>query len=199
MTRRLAFFSALMATTMSILSANELPNNDNDDASFEVEPPLLIPNRDLEKSSDANAKATPAPIVDLAQLEKNLARAKRNAAGSERLFKIGAIAKVEAEQRALRVVRLQSDVENARLALAKDELAQLQGHASAAEISDAEMALAHAIEAANAATAKRERAELDAAESNLHRQQKLLALGSARTSDVNRAEQKLAELKSAKE
>ena len=41
-------------------------------------------------------------------------------------------------------------------------------------------------------------AELNAAELNLRRQQKLLALGSGRKSEVARAEQKLAELKASK-
>ena len=53
-------------------------------------------------------------------------------------------------------------------------------------------------EAAQIAGAKRERAELDAAEANLRRQQKLLQLGSAQKSDVNRAQEKLAELKAQK-
>jgi len=61
-----------------------------------------------------------------------------------------------------------------------------------------ETGLALAIEAAHAATVKREQAELEAAEANVHRQEKLLALGSARKSDVERAAQKLAELKSQK-
>jgi len=50
-------------------------------------------------------------------------------------------------------------------------------------------------EAAQIATAKRERAELEAAEANLRRQQKLLKLGAANESDVSRAEEKLADLK----
>ena len=53
-------------------------------------------------------------------------------------------------------------------------------------------------EAAEAATAKRQRAELEAAEANLHRQQQLLKLGAAGKSDVDRTEEKLAELKAQK-
>jgi hypothetical protein len=202
MTRRLAFFSVVVAATMSIFAANELPKKD-DDESFEIEPPLLIPNRDAEKSPVANASATPAPIVDPDKLEKDLERAKRSAAGAERLFKIGAIAKVEAEQRILRVARLQSELENARLALAKEALTEQETRVAAGEISKAELtntetSLAHAIQIAHTAAANREQAELAFAESNLHRQQKLLALGSGRKSDVSRAEQKLAELRAAK-
>jgi hypothetical protein len=66
------------------------------------------------------------------------------------------------------------------------------------DLAPTENSLAHAIEAAHAATAKREQAEINAAEANVHRQEKLLALGSARKSDVERAIQKLAELKAAK-
>ena len=153
MTRRLAFFSVLVTAMMSIFAANELPKKD-DDESFEVEPPLLIPNRDAEKSPLANASATPAPIVDPDKLEKELERAKRSAAGAERLFKIGAIAKVEAEQRTLRVARLQSELENARLTLAKEALTEQETRVAAGEISKAELAntetsLAHAIQVAH--------------------------------------------------
>jgi len=65
--------------------------------------------------------------ADPARLEKELERAKKNASGAERLCRIGALAKVEAEQRALKVVRLESDLENARLAGAKEELIAQQG------------------------------------------------------------------------
>ena len=67
------------------------------------------------------------------------------------------------------------------------------------ELEAAKIALAQLTEAAQIAAAKRERAELDFAEANLRRQQKLLRLGSAQKSDVTRAEQKLAELKAQKE
>ena len=199
MGRGLAFFfsAALVATAF----AQEDSTTDNVD-SFDIEPPLLIPDRGNEPLPDATASASPAD-VDLAQLEKNLERAKRNAAGADRLYRIGVLSKVEAEQRALRVVRLKSDLENARLARAKEDIVQKEKQVTAGEIAKGELAeaetlLAHAIEAAHAAAGERERVELEAAETNLQRQQKLLALGSARKSDVARAEQKLAELKAPK-
>jgi hypothetical protein len=58
--------------------------------------------------------------------------------------------------------------------------------------------VAQLTEAAQIAAQKRERADLDAAEANLRRQQKLLRLGSAQKSDVTRAQEKLAELKAPK-
>ena len=195
MLRRAALIFGVVATT---LFAQE-PNKDPD--SFDIEPPLLIPNRDGEQ----HAKKAPSPgrDVDLAKLEKEFERAKRNAAGVERLCKIGALSKLEAEQRALRLVHLEFDLANARLVCAKEEMLEKEKRRTAGEIAKTDMTqteagLARAIEAAHAATAKREQAELDAAEANVHRQEKLLALGSARKSDVERATQKLAELKSQK-
>ena len=127
--------------------------------------------------------------------------AKKNSAGAERLYKIGVLAKVEVEQRALKVVRLESDLANAQVARAKEEVAAQEsqlatGSQSAKdELQSAKAALAQLTEAAQIAADKRARAELEAAEANLQRQQKLLHLGSAQKSDVNRAEEKLAELK----
>jgi len=185
---------------MAALAADQPPPSDAD-VSFEIEPPLLIPNRSDEPL--ASVVATPAQDIDLARMEKNFQRAKGTAAGVERFCKIGALSKVEAEQRALRAIRLESDLANARLARAKEEMMQKEKQLAAGEISkqdltQTESALALAIEAAHAAAAKRQRAELEAAEANVHRQEKLLALGSARKSDVSRAEQKLAELKAQK-
>ena len=192
---------AVVATALAALAADE-PQPGDSDVSFDVEPPLLIPNRS-DEPLPASAVATPMQDVDLARLEKDFQRAKRNAAGVERFCKIGALSKTEAEQRALRAIRLESDLANARLAQVKQELVQKEKQLTAGEISkgdltQTESALALAIEAAHGAAAKRQRAELEAAEANVHRQEKLLTLGSARKSDVSRAEQKLAELKAQK-
>ena len=101
------------------------------------------------------------------------------------------------------MVRLQSEVENLRLQLAKEEFAILEKGLTAGEVSredfkEAEIALARAISAAHTAAANRERAELEAAEANLRRQRQLVSLGIGRKSEVARAEQKLAELKAQK-
>ena len=168
--------------------------------SFDIEPPLLIPNRGDNPSAQPGSSAGTSENIDLAKLEKQFERAKRSAAGAERFCKIGALSKVEAEQRALHLVRLEFDLTHARLARAKEEMLAKEkqfaaGEIGKADLAEAETTLALAIEAAHAATVRREQAELDAAEANVHRQEKLLALGSARKSDVIRAEQKLAELK----
>jgi hypothetical protein len=190
--------AALLLGLIITLFAQE-PNKDPD--SFDIEPPLLIPNRESEQP----AKDAPAPAraLDLAKLEKEFERAKRNAASAERLCRIGALSKLEAEQRVLRCVHLEFDLANARLTCAKEEMLEKERRLTAGEIAKTDTAqtatrLALAIEAAHAATSKREQADIDAAEANVHRQEKLLALGSARKSDVERATQKLAELKSQK-
>src|SRR6266404_4980672 len=192
--------AALLLGFVAITLFAQEPSTDPD--SFDIEPPLLIPNRESEQP--AKAAPSPARAVDLAKLEKEFERAKRNAASAERLCKIGALSKLEAEQRVLRCVHLEFDLASARLTCAKEEMLEKEKQMAAGAIAKTDTAqtetrLALAIEAAHAATSKREQAEVDAAEANVHRQEKLLALGSARKSDVERAVQKLAQLRSQKD
>jgi hypothetical protein len=194
MTRMLALPVTLLALAMAVWAADQSAENKSEEPdSFDVEPPILKQNLSDE----------PLPNGDVARLEKQLGRAKQNAAGAERLWKIGVLAKVEVEQRLLKVVRCESDLANARVARAKEELAEKESQLATGEITRDELesmktALVQLTEAAQVATAKRERAELEAAETNLRRQQKLLKLGIGQKSDVTRAEEKLAELKAQK-
>jgi hypothetical protein len=196
MTRIFALPVTVIATAMATLAADQLPQNQSQEPdSFDIEPPVLKQNL-----TDQPLSTTEAPDGDVARLEKQLDRAKKNASGAERLYKIGVLAKMEVEQRALKVARIESDFANAQLARAKNDLAAQEsqlatGEGTKDELEAAKAAVAQLIEAAQIAALKRERAELDAAEANLRRQQKLLRLGSAQKSDVVRAEQKLAELK----
>jgi hypothetical protein len=181
----------LFALAMVAWAADQSAGNKSEEPdSFDVEPPILKQNLSDE----------PLPNGDMARLEKQLERARQNAAGAERLYKIGVLAKAEVEQRLLKVVRCESDLANARVARAKEELAEKESQLATGEITREELesmktALAQLTEGAQAATAKRERAELEAAEANLRRQQKLLKLGIGQKSDVTHAEEKLAELK----
>ena len=199
MTRIFALPVTVIATAMTTLAADPLAQNQSQEPdSFDIEPPVLKQNL-----TDQPLPTTEAPDGDVARLEKQLDRAKKNASGAERLYKIGVLAKVEVEQRALKVARLESDFANAQLVRAKNDLAAQESQLAAGEgtkdeLEAAKAAVAQLTEAAQIALAKRERAELDAAEANLRRQQKLLRLGSAQKSDVARAEQKLAELKAPK-
>jgi hypothetical protein len=171
---------------------------DPEPGSFDIEPPLLVPNRDREKNVDA--ATSPAREVDLAKLEKEFERAKRNLAGLDRLLKIGALSKLEVEQRRLRVVHLEFELANAHLVTAKEQMVEKEKQLNAGEIAKVDVTptandLALAIQAAHAAHTKSDQADIDAAEANVHRQEKLLALGSARKKDVDRALQKLADLR----
>jgi len=197
MTRIFALPVTVIATAMATLAADPLVQNQSQEPdSFDIEPPVL-------KQNLTDQPTTEAPDGDVAHLEKQLDRAKKNASGAERLYKIGVLAKVEVEQRALKVARLESDFANAQLARAKNDLAAQESQLAAGEgtkdeLEAAKAAVAQLTEAAQIAAQKREGAELDAAEANLRRQQRLLRLGSAQKSDVSRAEQKLAELKAQK-
>jgi hypothetical protein len=165
--------------------------------SFDIEPPILVPNRGAPDLPDGQAE-TDTQYVDVAQLERAIQRAKRSAADGAHLYRVGIISQEQVEERALRVVRLEAELANARLEHAKAEAAAassviVNGQPTNDERTKAD--LAQLTEAAQAAAAKAKRAELDFAEANLDRQIKLLAVGSARKSDVARAEEKVAQLK----
>ena len=199
MTRVLALPVALFATAMLALAADESPQSKPDEPeAFDVEPPILKQNL-----SDELSPAPGTPAAEVTRLEKQLGRAKSNAAGAERFWKIGVLAKVEVEQRLLKVVRCESDLANARVASGKEQVAELQSRVASGEnvkeeLDAAKATLTQLSEAAQIATAKRERAELEAAEANVRRQQRLLKLGIAQKSDLTDAQEKLAELKAQK-
>ena len=191
-TKRVVTFAAVTTLLMSWLLAQELPQSDG---SFEVEPPLLIPPVGLEREMNEAHEAQP----DARKLEQQLERAKKSAASAERLVKAGVLAKAEAEQRALRAVRLEAELANAQMAAAKEQAALQKtrneaGQASKADLDAAMATLARASAVAQTAEDNYNKAQLDAATLNLRRQRQLLALGSARKSDVARAEEKLATL-----
>jgi len=158
------------------LDEPELPGQ-SDSLPSDIEPPLLSQNLAPDDST-LDPRSTSA-------IEDELARARKRAASADRLFRAGIIAKVEAEQRVLRVVQLEAMLAEAQLQ---------DSRKAAAEPGKPESEIAGIAEAARIATERCHRAEIEAALRNLQRQKKLLALGSAHKSDVNRAEEKLAEL-----
>lgn len=181
--RRWSFCLANAFVALGVFAAEDLPTPDSDQP-LEIEPPLLIGQRAPDGSLivPKSAADTNPNEVDLLKLESDLARAKKGAASGERLYRAGIIAKVEAEERALKVVRLEAKLAEAKLQEAQQSAERPENLT--------------AIEAAAEHAAKEcQRAELEAALRNLQRQQKLLALGSGRKADVNRAERKLSELR----
>jgi multidrug resistance efflux pump len=199
MIRAVALPVTLLATAIITVAADpSAKNKSNEPDAFDIEPPILKQNLSAEP-----LPATGTPDAEVARLEKQLDRAKRNADGAERLYKIGVLAKVEVEQRLLKMVRTEADLANARVAQAKGKVAEEESRVASGENAKDELdavkaMLAQLTEAAEVAVAKRERAELEAAEANVRRQQKLLKLGIGSESDVVGAQEKLAELKAQK-
>lgn len=196
MMRWLALFGSVLFA--AALPAQE-PDLPKEPEPMDVEPPLLIqeaPNRNIVR----NAPAAPGQKdLDPERIALALEKAKKNAASGDRLYKSGIIAKVDAENRALKVIRLEADLAGAKLELAKQnvEVQQVRldaGEISAEEMETAKSLLAGATSEAEAAAARKNQAELDAAELNLRRQQKLLAMGSGRKSEVSRAQEKVSAL-----
>src|SRR5437763_98802 len=146
------FLAAAMVTIASVPS----PMNRSDEPeAFDVEPPILKQNL-----SDEPLPAPGTPDAEVARLEKQLERAKRNADGAERLYTIGVLARVEVEQRLLRVVRIESELANARVTQAKEKVADEEsrlasGENAKDELDAAQATLAHLTEAAQVALVKR--------------------------------------------
>jgi len=176
---------------------DDLPRPD-DGQPLEIEPPVLIQSRAPDETPD---EPSPPEQLDLVKLEADLAKAKKSAASGERLYRAGIIAKVESEERTLKVVQVEAKLAEARWTAAKTKLDEQKAQARVVEIEAqlraGEDQVTEAARAAAEAMNEQHRAELEAALRNLQRQQKLLALGSGRKSDVNRAEKKVAELQSA--
>jgi hypothetical protein len=195
LTKCVVAYIAIVSLSLSSLLAQEVPKSD--DESFDIEPPLLVkPWEPQPTPDDSGEGAVPLETPKLAQ---RLEEAKKSAAATPRLVKRGVLSKFEAEQRALRVVRLESELAKAQMMSAQEQLTSLKarflaGQTSQPEVDAATTALTQASAAAQAAEAKYHKAQLDAAELNLRRQQQLFKLGSAHKSDVARAEEKLAKL-----
>ncbi len=192
--RWIAFaFCLVFAATLP--AQEDLPK---DPEPMDIEPPLLIqesPNQNIVYTTALDQKLPADPDQLAAALEK----ARKSAASGERLFRSGIIAKVDAENRALKVIRLEAELADAKLELAKQNVAVQQARLEAGEVSETEAAAAQAMavaamKEAESAMARKEKAEFDAAVLNLHRQQKLLAMGSGRKSEVNRAQEKVSAL-----
>jgi multidrug resistance efflux pump len=185
----------------SLMAEDELPKDPGE--SLDIEPPLLIQEIPSQGPIQATPGLPPEKEVDPERIQIALEKAKKSAAAGERLYKSGVIAKVEAENRSLKVIRLATELAEAQLELAKQTVASQQSRFDAGEITQSEMesaktTLVAAINAAQSAAARRDRAELDAALLNLSRQKKLLAVGSGRKSEVSRAEEKVAALQQQK-
>src|SRR2546421_10900029 len=154
----------VLAFAATLPAQEQLPTDPNEP--MDIEPPLLIqeaPNRNIIYTTPGtpDSKLLPDPDQIAAALEK----AKKSAACGERLYKSGIIAKVDAENRVLKVIRLEADLAQAKLELANQNVAAQQARLEAGEISEAEIETAKslalsAMKEAESATAEKENAEL---------------------------------------
>jgi hypothetical protein len=179
--------------------AQELPKRDASEI-FDFEPKLMLNDLpDLPLPVSAGDSPAIVSSAEVARLETDLERAKKTAAWRMRLWKAGVLSKVEAEQSALRIVRLASDLGKARLQVAAQDVEDRRKRVAARELSAAsltaaETALAAATAAAREAAQKWEEAQRTAAETRVQRERKLLALGAGSRSAVKRAEAALQSL-----
>lgn len=188
----------VLAFAATLPAQEQLPTDPSEP--MDIEPPLLIqesPNQNIVYTSPATPDQKPAPDPD--QLAASLEKAKKSAASGERLYKGGIIAKVDAENRVLKVIRLEAELAEAKLELAKQNVAVQEarleaGETSQDQVESAKLETVTAMKDAESAVAKKEKAELDAAMLNLQRQKKLLAMGSGGKAAVNRAQEKVSAL-----
>ncbi len=188
----------LLPLLVSAALAQDLPKRDATET-FDFEPKLMLndlPDLPLPAGSTA---APGTPSVDVAKLEAELDRARKNAAWRARLCKSGVLSKVEAEQGALKVLRLSRDLEQARLQAATQDIEEKRKQAAAGALSPEALAVVEKEFATLTTTARDAAAQWDAAqraaaELRLQREKKLLAVGAGSRSAVKRAEAALQSL-----
>ena len=129
MIRAIALPVMFLTSALIALAADQSRNSD-EPGEFDIEPPILKQNL-----SDELAEAG-TPDGDVARCEKKLERAKRNATGAERLWKIGVLAKVEVEQRALKAIKCETELASARVAQAKETVAEQESCVTSGECTE---------------------------------------------------------------
>ena len=196
--------AALLASSIAC-GADDLPKRAPGET-LDLEPKLMLndlPDLPLPFPTAPGGQAMAAGVAseaDVKRLEERVEQAKKTAAWRERLFRAGVFSKVQAEQSELTVVRLTKDLENARRDVAK-EIADNQGKRLAAgeiapeEAGKAAAALAAAEAAARDASERWDKAQFDAAQTNLQRQRQLYAVGATTKNQLRRAEERVTAMK----
>jgi hypothetical protein len=204
--------AALLASSIASIAcgADDLPKRVPGET-LDSEPKLMLndlrdvplPAPTAPGASEAQAAAAAAGLAseaDVKRLEERVEQAQKTAAWREKLFRVGVFSKVQAEQSELSVVRLTKDLENARRDVAK-AFAESQGKRLAAgeiaheELEKADAALAAAEAAAKEASERWEKAQFDAAQTNLQRQRQLYAVGATTKNQLRRAEERVTAMK----
>jgi len=192
--RRFCIALALLATAL-VRAQDELPKHAASD-SLDFEPKLMLEGPRAPHLIPAEPSPAISPGDRVKQLEADLLRAQQRAGDSQQLFKEGVLAKVEMEERVLRVVDIQKDLAAARLIVAaaqcdaiKNSVASHQ--ASPADLAAAAIALKTARETAAATSVAWDKARLDAATLDLQRKHKLYSEGVATRREVQLAEDRV--------
>src|SRR5439155_21314135 len=131
LTKCVVAYVAIVSLSLSSLLAQEVPKSD--DESYDIEPPLLVKPWELQSAPDDSGED--AVPLDAAKLAQRLEGAKKSAAATPRLVKRGVLSKFEAEQRALRVARLESELAKAQIISAQQQLTSLKARFLAGQAS----------------------------------------------------------------
>src|ERR1700694_933127 len=121
---RLLAFPLSIFLAASLMAQDELPKYPGE--SLDIEPPLLIQEIPGRSPVQSTPGLPPEKELDPERIQIALEKAKKSAAAGDRLYKSGVIAKVEAENRLLKVIRLETESAEARLELAKQTVASEQ-------------------------------------------------------------------------
>jgi hypothetical protein len=144
LTKCVVVLAAVVSLPLSSLLAQDVPKSE--DESFDIEPPLLVQPREPERGPDESEEDVPEAQPDVANLARRLEGAKKSAASAARLVRIGVLSKVEAEQRVLRVVRLESELAHAQMIAAQEQVTTEKARFAAGQASEAEVDAAGAVD-----------------------------------------------------
>ena len=179
-----------------------LPQKQSDDG-FDFEPSLRLTDFERMASTESAAPAVAQLEENAQRLETKLERVKRRAIEGERLYKLNILAKVESEKRALEVVRVARELATARLELAKANAVALRARSQGRDgeipqrgLDEADASVATATANAEEASQHWRRAQSEAAALKVERTRKLLSYGYESRSNLKRAEEQLAALRS---
>ena len=188
---------ALLGTAV-VRGQGDLPKHAPGDG-FDFEPKLML---EGSGSTPLPASPTPSPEDRVQQCQAALLQAEERAADSEQFFKEGVLAKVEVEACFLRIVQRRKELADAQVdaAQARVDVVTKSFNAHGATQGDLDSATADfntKREAAAAASAEWEKAQLDAAILDLQRKRKLYSEGVGSQHEVQVAEDRVALLSGA--
>lgn len=192
---RLWMIVLLLLTALLRAQDEDLPKHVQGE-SFDFEPKLMLDGPHAAPEAVGEPPSEGSAEQRVKQLEVALQRAEQRAADSEQLYKEGILARVEAEDRVLRVIRARKELADANLIVAAGHADAVKksfdAHTAAkSDLSAANLALVTARETAATASSEWEKAQLEAAREDLKRKRKLYAEGVGSRREVEIAEDRL--------